>query len=118
MKIKNEVLGFKAPQRAEDVSFHDKNCPFTGDLPVKKETIKGKVIKRDISKSATIEWHRPVYVKKYERYQLKRSRVRVHNPPVLDAQVGDFVVAARTRPLSKTKNFVIISVGDSQNESN
>ena len=109
-KIKSEVLGFKAPKKAADSSYHDKNCPFTGDLPVKKEMLKGTIIKKDSSKSATISWQRSIYVPKYERFYLRRSRLRVHNPPCLDAQVGQMVVVARTRPLSKTKNHVIIHI--------
>jgi len=109
-KVKKEILGFPAPARAFDSKYYDKNCPFTGGLTVKKELLKGKVIRRDINKSATIEWHRPYYIPKYERYEMRRSRLRVHNPPALDAQVGQTVVVARTRPLSKTKNYVIIHV--------
>ncbi len=109
-KVKKEILGFPAPARAFDSKYYDKNCPFTGGLAVKKELLKGKVIRRDINKSATIEWHRPYYIPKYERYEMRRSRLRVHNPPALDAQVGQTVVVARTRPLSKTKNHVIIHV--------
>lgn len=110
--IKKEVLGIPAPKKALDSKFHDKNCPFTGTLKVKKEFLKGKVIKRDMNKSATIEWQRSSFVPKYERYQIKRSRLRVHNPPCLDAQIGWNVLVARTRPLSKTKNHVILKIID------
>lgn len=108
--IKKEVLGIPAPRRAYDSQYHDKNCPFTGGLVVKKELFTGKVVKRDTNKSATIEWFRYFYVPKYERYEMRRSRLRVHNPPCLDAQVGQTVVVAKTRPLSKTKNHVILQI--------
>lgn len=107
---RKEVLGIPAPERAYDSQYYDKNCPFTGGLVVKKELLTGKVVKRDTNKSATIEWFRPHYVQKYERYELRRSRLRVHNPPCLDAQVGQSVLVARTRPLSKTKHHVIIQI--------
>lgn len=107
---RKEVLGIPAPERAYDSQYYDKNCPFTGGLVVKKELLTGKVVKRDTNKSATIEWFRPHYVKKYERYELRRSRLRVHNPPCLDAQVGQKVLVARTRPLSKTKHHVIVQI--------
>ncbi len=110
MKIRKEVLGIPAPERAYDSQYYDKNCPFTGGLVVKKELLMGKVIKKDTNKSATIEWNRPSYVPKYERFALKRSRLRVHNPPCLDAQIGQKVLVARTRPLSKTKHHVIIQI--------
>ncbi|MEK6899548.1 MAG: 30S ribosomal protein S17 [Nanoarchaeota archaeon] len=110
MKTQKEVLGIPAPERAYDSKYYDKNCPYTGGLVVKKELLTGIVIKKDTNKSATIEWFRSQYVPKYERYELRRSRLRVHNPPCLDAQVGQSVLVARTRPLSKTKHHVIIQI--------
>ncbi len=109
-KVRKEVLGIAAPERAFDSQYYDKNCPFTGGLVVKKELLTGKVIKKDTNKSATIEWNRSSYIPKYERFALRRSRLRVHNPPCLDAQIGQSVLVARTRPLSKTKHHVIIQI--------
>ena len=110
MKVTKEVLGIPAPARAFDSQYYDQNCPFTGGLLVKKELLTGRVIKKDTNKSATIEWNRQLYIPKYERFALRRSRIRVHNPPCLDAQVGQQVLVARTRPLSKTKHHVIIQI--------
>ena len=110
MKVRKEVLGIPAPERAYDSQYYDQKCPFTGGLVVKKELLTGKVIKKDTNKSATIEWNSSSYVPKYERFALKRSRLRVHNPPCLDAQIGQKVLVARTRPLSKTKHHVIIQI--------
>src|SRR3989344_4068395 len=109
-KVQKEVLGITAPERAYDSKYYDKNCPFTGGLVVKKELLTGTVIKKDTNKSATIEWFRPHYIPKYERYEMRKSTLRVHNPPCLDAQVGQSVLVARTRPLSKTKHHVIIQI--------
>ena len=106
--MKQEVLGVKAPKSKGTVP--DKKCPFYGEISVKKELVTGTVVKRDTSRSATIEWNKSSYVPKYERYAMKRSRMRVHSPTCLDAQIGQEVVVARTRPLSKTKNHVIIKV--------
>ena len=105
-----EVLGVKAPERAYDSDYHSPKCPFTGTLKVKNEVLRGKVVKKDINHSATIEWSRSRQVPKYERFEIRRSRLRVHNPAAVDAQIGDEVIVARTRPLSKTKNHVIIGV--------
>ncbi len=102
----SSVLGMSAPDR----SCTDQKCPFHGQLAVKNELFTGKIIKRDTNRSATLEWHKSVFVPKYERYEVRRYRLRVHNPGCLDAHIGDKVVAAKTRPLSKTKNLVIISV--------
>ena len=107
-----EILGVKAPTK----ECTDGKCPFHGNIVVKKELIKGKVVKKDINRSATIEWNRPSYVQKYERYEVKRSRMRTHNPECIDAEIGQNVVVARTRPLSKMKHFVIIQTIDETNK--
>ena len=93
----------------------DKKCPVHGHVTVKKESFTGKVIKKDANRSATIEWDRQHYVQKYERYEVRRSRIHVHNPACINAKIGDVVKVMKTRPLSKTKNFAIVTVvGDKQ----
>jgi small subunit ribosomal protein S17 len=105
-KMKKTILGVNAPEK----ECTDSKCPFHGELNVKDELFQGKVVKKDINHSATIQWERSIYIKKYERYAVKRSRMRVHNPPCIDAKIDQFVLVARTRPVSKTKNHVILTV--------
>ncbi len=107
--MKNEILGAKAPEKG----CTDKKCPFHGTINVKDELFKGVVIKTDINHTATITWQRPVYIPKYERYEMRTSRLRVHNPVCFSAKVGQVVLAARSRPLSKTKHHVIIKIFES-----
>ncbi|MBI2669188.1 30S ribosomal protein S17 [Candidatus Woesearchaeota archaeon] len=104
--MKTDVLGMPAPQ----TECADRKCPFHGEINVKTELFNGKVVKKDINRSATIEWFRPHYVQKYERHEIRRSRLRVHNPRCINANIGDTVIAARTRPLSKTIHHVIVKV--------
>jgi small subunit ribosomal protein S17 len=101
-----EILGVKAPQK----TCTDKKCPFHGQINIKNELFKGKVVKKDINHSATIEWNRTQHVPKYERYETRRSRMRVHNPACIDASIGTEVLVAKTRPISKMKHHVIIQV--------
>lgn len=98
------VLGIAAPEKA----CTDGKCPFHGKLSVTKELFRGKIVRKDLNRTATIEWHKSHYLPKYERYEIRRHRLRVHNPGCLDAAVGEEVLAAKTRPLSKTKHHVII----------
>lgn len=107
--MKSEIMGIQAP--AKDCT--DKKCPFHGEITVKKELFKGKVVKKDVSRSATIEWFKPFFVPKYERYEVRRYRLRTHNPGCVSAQVGDEVLVAKTRPLSKTKHHVILNISRS-----
>jgi small subunit ribosomal protein S17 len=104
--MKNEVQGVKAPQK----DCTDKNCPFHGEIAVKNEFFKGILVKKDINRSATIEWFKSFRVPKYERFEVRRSRIRVHNPACIDAAIGQEVMVARTRPISKAKHHVIIQI--------
>jgi len=88
----------------------DKKCPFHGDLKIRGRTFSGTVISKDVHNSATVEWIRRRFIRKYERYEKRRSRVRAHNPPCINAQIGESVQLYECRPLSKTKNKVIVKV--------
>ena len=86
----------------------DKKCPFHGDIKLRGRTFTGVVLAKDAHRTATIEWSYPVLVPKYERNEIRRTKIHVHNPECVDANIGDIVKVSETRPLSKTKNFVII----------
>jgi len=66
----------------------------------------GVVISTKMAKTATVEWETKRYIPKFERYEKKRTRVKAHNQT--DAKKGDIVRITQTRPLSKTKHFIII----------
>lgn len=68
----------------------------------------GTVISARMQKTATVEWGRRVDLPKYERYTTRRTRVKAHNPENIRAEEGDIVRIRECRPLSKTKNFMIV----------
>lgn len=68
----------------------------------------GKVISAKMSKTATVSWERRKYVRKYERYEKRRTSIHAHNPESIAAVEGDIVRVKQTRPLSKTKHYIII----------
>ncbi len=106
-KGKNVGMGFDLPkEKCED----DVNCPFHGNLKLRGRIFTGTVIKRSPHKTVTVEWPRTSYIQKYERYEKKRTRVKAHNPLCLNAMIGDKVTIVETKPISKTKNFVIVKV--------
>lgn len=100
------LYGFKSPQK----SCEDPNCPFHGSLPVHGRRLRGIVKSDKMTKTVTVEWERRILVRKYQRYSVRRSAVKAHNPACINAKQGDKVVLVETRPLSKTKNFVVINV--------
>jgi small subunit ribosomal protein S17 len=91
-----------------ETECNDKNCPNHGSLSLRGRTFKGVVIADVMQHTVTVEWERRKNVKKYERYEKKRTRVKAHNPECIAAQKGDIVEIMECRPLSKTKNFVIV----------
>ncbi len=106
MKIKN--IGFNIPAPKTKSKQEEKKSPFTGDIKVRGRVFTGTVISAKMTRTATVEWDRRVKLPKYERYMKKRTRVKAHNPDIIKAEEGDIVKIMECRPLSKTKNFVIV----------
>lgn len=86
----------------------DKNCPFHGVLPVRGQVLEGIVVSDKMNKTVVVQREYLKYIRKYERYERRRSKIHAHNPPCINAKIGDFVKIAECRPLSKTKAFVVI----------
>ncbi len=105
---KQEVrnIGIAADATAKKCS--DINCPMHGKLSVRGRQFTGTVISTKMRKTAVIEFERLQFLKKYERYEKRRTKLKVHNPECIDAKDGDVVKIVECRPLSKTKNFVIV----------
>ncbi len=70
----------------------------------------GIVTSDKMSKTVTVAWERRKYIPKYERYEKRRSKVKAHNPESINAETGDLVEIEETRPISKTKNFVVTKI--------
>ncbi|MBT3261996.1 30S ribosomal protein S17 [Candidatus Woesearchaeota archaeon] len=73
-------------------------------------TFVGRVISDVFHKTTTIEFDRKVYVSKYERFQKRKTRIKVHVPEDFKLAKGDMLKIIETRPISKTKNFVAMEV--------
>ncbi|MAG45370.1 MAG: 30S ribosomal protein S17 [Nanoarchaeota archaeon] len=76
-------------------------------------TFSGIVTSRKMQKTAKVEWDRTHLIKKYERYEKRKSSVMAHVPDKMEVKEGDRVIVKECRPLSKTKHFIIV-----KNESN
>ncbi len=100
----NIGLEVKSPTK----SCEDKKCPYHGELKPRGRIFTGIIKSKDPNKTATVYWERLSYLKKYERYEKRRTKLKVHNPSCINADVGDTVKIMETRPISKTKKFVII----------
>jgi len=88
----------------------DDNCPFHGKLRCRGRIFMGTIISVKMQKTVVVEWGHRHFLRKYERYEKRKSRVKVHNPTCINANEGGIVKIMECRPLSKTKNFVIVEV--------
>src|SRR3989338_9512695 len=87
---------------------NDVKCPFHGSLSARGRQFTGIVVSTKMRKTAVIEFERLYFLKKYERYEKRKTKLKVHNPECINAKEGDVVNIMECRPLSKTKNFTIM----------
>ncbi len=87
---------------------NDAKCPFHGNLSVRGRRFVGTVVSTKMRKTAVIEFERLNFLKKYERYEKRRTKLKVHSPDCIGTKEGDVVGVMECRPLSKTKNFVVV----------
>ena len=106
-KIENKVAETKPTAKVE---CNDNFCPFHGKSKLHGRSLKGEVVSTKAHKTASIVIKRQYFLKKYERYEKRRTKIQVHNPPCINAKAGDIVKIKESRPLSKTKHFIIIEV--------
>ena len=106
METKTFNIGIDVP--VPENKCDDRHCPFHGGLKIRGKTFTAKVVASKVAKTATVERFWKHFLPKYNRYEKRKSRMRVHNPSCLNANEGDSVMIAESRPISKTKRFVII----------
>lgn len=95
MKERVEVVGTTTGNNKEEVSTRGRI--FEG------------YVKKKFPKRVVIEFERPVYVKKYERYLKLKTKLHARLPAELEEQiaVGDYVQVRECRPLSKIIHFIV-----------
>jgi small subunit ribosomal protein S17 len=86
----------------------NENCPFHGSLKVRGRMFSGKVKSAKAQKTIVVGWERARYIRKYERYEKRNSKVQAHLPKCIEVKEGDSVKIMECRPLSKTKHFVVV----------
>ncbi len=87
-----------------------KNQEKGGGIIPRGRSFTGVIVSVSPHKSAVAEWEWRKHMQKYERYEKKKTRISVHNPPEINAKKGDKVLISECRPLSKTKKFIITKI--------
>jgi small subunit ribosomal protein S17 len=70
----------------------------------------GTIVSAKAQKTVTVSWGRLHYIPKYERYEKRRTKIQAHVKEGLKLKVGDKVRLVETRPISKTKHFMVVGV--------
>lgn len=96
-------------EEKHSVGCADKQCPFHGNLKLRGRSFKGFVI-RKFHRRVCIEFERIVYVRKYERYMKKKTRIHARLPDCLkdEINIGDYIEVKECRPLSKIIHFCAV----------
>jgi len=96
-------------KKSKEVSCTDPKCPFHGKVSLRGRTFKGTVIKK-FPKRVCIEFERTIYLRKYERYAKKKTKIHARLPDCLaeSVNIGDYIEIKECRPLSKIINFIVI----------
>jgi len=92
-----------------ETTCKDRDCHIHGNLKSRGRKFEGTVI-RKFHKRITIEFERMIYVRKYERYAKKKTKIHARLPTCMEKEIqkGDLIKIQECRPLSKIIHFVVI----------
>jgi len=67
-------------------------------------------VTKKFPRRVVVEFERTVYIRKYERFSRKMTRLHARLPASMESQinVGDYIKIRQTRPLSKIIHFIVI----------
>jgi small subunit ribosomal protein S17 len=88
----------------------DEFCPMHGHISIRGRSFRGKVI-RKFPRRVCIEFDRTIYIKKYERYAKRKTKLHARLPHCLEDEIkiGDYIEIKECRPLSKIIHFIVTS---------
>merc|ERR1711865_533976 len=83
---RNVGLSFQTPKEAKEGAFVDKKCPFTGNVSIRGNILKGMVISTKMKRTIIIRRNYLHYIKKYQRFEKRHNNVPVHCSPAFDVK--------------------------------
>jgi small subunit ribosomal protein S17 len=91
----------------EKQNCNDRLCPFHGQISLRGRTFKGTVIKK-FPKRVVIEFERTLYIKKFERYSKRKTKLHARLPDCIASEIniGDYIEINECRPISKIIHFI------------
>ncbi|MFX1338217.1 MAG: 30S ribosomal protein S17 [Promethearchaeota archaeon] len=101
------VPGVNPPKIKE---CNDEFCPFHGTTRIRGKITQGIVVSKKSRNTVIIRRDYLQFVKKYQRYERRNSRLPCHLPECLKSEIniGDLVRIGESRKISKTKAFIVL----------
>lgn len=101
------VPGISPPKIKE---CNDNFCPFHGNTRIRGKISQGIVVSKKSRNTVIIRRDYVQFVKKYQRYERRNSRLSCHLPECLrsEIEIGDLVRVGESRKISKTKAFIVL----------
>ena len=84
-------------------------CPIHGKIRLRGRSFFGTVTKK-FPKRVVIEFERTIFVRKYERYAKRKTKLHARLPDCMsnDVNVGDYIEIKECRPISKIIHFIVV----------
>jgi small subunit ribosomal protein S17 len=104
------IPGVSPPKvKAEDCN--DESCPFHGNTRIRGKIAQGIVVSKKSKNTVVIRRDYVQFVKKYQRYERRNTRLACHLPECLtqEIEIGDLVRVGESRKISKTKAFIVLN---------
>src|SRR3989344_4764892 len=98
----------KLEKQESDKTSGTKNEISWSKVSTRGRTFEGYVTKK-FSDRIVLEFERTVFIKKYERFMKKKTRLHAKLPSEINVEVGDLVKVRECRPLSKIIHFIVIN---------
>jgi small subunit ribosomal protein S17 len=101
------VPGVEPPKINE---CNDKFCPFHGTTRIRGKITQGIVVSKKSRNTVIIRRDYVQFVKKYQRYERRNTRLACHLPECLrtEIEIGDLVRVGESRKISKMKAFIVL----------
>lgn len=96
------------PPKAKDCQ--DPSCPFHGSTRIRGKITQGIVVSKKLRNTVIIRRDYVQFIKKYQRYERRNSRLTCHLPECLWYEIdeGDLVRVGESKKISKTKAFIVL----------
>lgn len=85
------------------------------DTQTKGRTLTGKVVSDKMDKSITVLVERRVKHPVYGKFMTRSTKLRAHDE-TNECNTGDVVTIQETRPLSKTKTWMLVNIEERANQ--